>query len=33
MVEFIYGSILKMPYREIENAYFSKKTNVVVSAQ
>lgn len=30
MVEFINGSIPKMPYPEIENAYFSKKTNVVV---
>lgn len=32
MVEFIHGSIPRMPYREIEHAYFSKRTNVVVSA-
>lgn len=33
MVEFIYSSIPRMPFREIENAYFNKKTNVVVSAR
>lgn len=33
MVEFILGSIPRIPYGEIENAYFSKKPNVVVSAR